>query len=410
MKRWRPGLQIGLLLVLCVQAFASSLQVQNRLSPWNARRSQRSRTRYIILHTTEGGTAGALEKLRRLGEAHYLIGTDGEIYRIMERPRVAMHAGRSMWDGTTNLDEHSIGVEIAGYHNRPITNAQIRSLRRLLADLQREYRIPDERVLPHSMVAYGSPNRWHQRSHRGRKRCGMQFADRDLRAQLGLSRQPTFDPDVRAGRLIEADSYLANQLYRTARSSTGRQETALTNPDAGGAANTITRNRSAWDIARDRYRSSSTRYVFPDGTEKRGSEVQNWRRIPVGTRVILPESQSENAAEELLEIGQHGRNAAELAGEERMAATTIYFLPDGRVRQGSELTEQQVDSLPDGTRMLVGYVHGGYVTARRSAHDIAGAKWNHATTFYRRPDGRILSGDRMTESSIIPMMMVFFQR
>ena len=412
MRRWRAGIQVGLLLVLCVQVFAASLQVQDRLSPWNQRRPLRRQTRYIILHTTEGGTAGALEKLRRLGEAHYLVAEDGTIYRIMDRRRVAMHAGRSMWQGTTNLDEHSIGVEVTGYHNRPITAAQIRSLRLLIADLQRHYRIPDENVMPHSMVAYGAPNRWHRRSHRGRKRCGMQFADRSLRQQLGLSRQPLFDPDVRAGRLIEADPHLANMLYRTARAQpAGRQESVIGAASGSqGDANVITRNRSAWDIARDQYRSSETRYIFPDGTEQRGSEIRDWRRIPAGTRVVLPGGQSENAADELLQIGVHGANARELAGEEVLAATTIYFLPDGRVRQGSELTETQVQQLPEGTRMLVGYVHGGYVTARRSAYDIAGAKWNHSTTFYRRPDGTIVSGENMTENSIVPMMMVFFQR
>jgi len=199
-------------------------------------------------------------------------------------------------------------------------------------------------------------------------------------------------------------------LFRTAGRSSGHQQAVITNPSGGGTADTITRNRSAWDIARDQYRSSTTRYVFPDGTEKRGSEIRNWRRIPAGTQVILPRGQSENAAEELLEIGVHGDSARELAGEEMLASTTIYFLPDGRVRQGTELRQSQVENLPDGTRMLVGYVHGGYVTARRSAHDIAGAKWNHSTTFYRRPDGRILTGDRVSEDSIIPMMMVFFQR
>ena len=412
MKRWKAGLQIGLLFVLCAQVFAASLQTQDRLSPWNQRRSVRRQTRYIILHTTEGGTVGALEKLRRLGEAHYLVGEDGTIYRIMDRRRVAMHAGRSMWQGTTNLDEHSIGIEVTGYHNRPITSAQIRALRLLIADLQRQYRIPDENVMPHSMVAYGAPNRWHRSSHRGRKRCGMQFADRSLRQQLGLSRQPLFDPDVRAGRLIEADPYLATMLYRTARPQpAGGSPTVITAPPATSSdASVITRNRSAWDIARDQYRSENTLYIFPDGTEQRGSEIRDWRRIPAGTRVVMRGGQSENAAEELLQIGVHGQNARELAGDEILAATTIYFLTDGRVRQGSELSATQVDGLAEGTRMLVGYVHGGYITARRTAHDIAGAKWNHATTFYRRPDGTILAGDRMREDSIVPMMMVFFQR
>jgi hypothetical protein len=132
--------------------------------------------------------------------------------------------------------------------------------------------------------------------------------------------------------------------------------------------------------------------------------------MPSGTRVLIAPSTSENAPEELLKIGVHGSHARELAGDEIRASTTIYFLTDGRVRQGTELTNAQIESLAEGTQMLVGYVHGGYVTAQRSAFDIAGAKWNHSSTFYRRPDGSILSGDQIEESSIIPMSMVFFQR
>jgi N-acetylmuramoyl-L-alanine amidase len=457
MKRWHTGLQVALLLALTMQVWASSLQVHDRLSAWNQSRPIRRQTRFIILHTTEGSTIGALEKLRRNGEAHYLVDERGIVYRIIERRRVALHAGRSMWQGTTNLDDHSIGIEVTGYHNRPVTAAQIRALRSLLGDLQRHYRIPDENVMPHSMVAYGTPNRWHRRSHRGRKRCGMQFADRTVRQQLGLNRQQLFDPDVRAGRLIEADPYLASVLYRSARppaqpvqqpvsasavatvrtpsqpvsqpsstssvavaqppvqpASTSVVDVAQTAIQPGEEGNVISRNRSAWDIARDLYREETTIYIFPDGTEIAGSEIKDWRRIPAGTRVEMRHmegaSSSENAADDVLEIGVHGANARELAGEEILAATTIYFLIDGRVRQGKELSEEQVDALPNGTRMLVGYVHGGYVTARRSAFDIAGAKWNHISTFYRRPDGVIVTGDKLNEGSIVPMSMIFFQR
>ncbi|MFU8779864.1 MAG: N-acetylmuramoyl-L-alanine amidase [Kiritimatiellia bacterium] len=413
-RRWHTGLQLALLLALVSQVWGASLQIRDRLSSWSERRPVRRQTRYIILHTTEGGTVGSLEKLRRHGEAHYLVDEKGIVYRIMDRRRVALHAGRSMWENNTKIDEQSIGVEVTGYHNRDITTAQIRSLQLLLADLQRQYRIPDERVMPHSMVAYGSPNRWHRRSHRGRKRCAMQFADRALRQQLGLNRQPLFDPDVRAGRLIEADPYLASVLYGTARApreSRGDVRAASTQPQITQAeGNIITRNRSAWDIARDQYQSETTIYLFPDGKEMRGNEIRDWRRLPAGTRVEMRTGVSENAAVELFEIGVHGQNARDLAGDEVLAATTIYFLVDGRVRQGSELSAAQVDALPAGTRMLVGYIHGGYVTARRTAFDIAGAKWNHPTTFYRQPNGTIVSGDGVSESAIVPMMMVFFQR
>lgn len=411
MTRGQAGVWIGLLGVLCVQVLAATLTIQDRLSPWNAKRPNRKQTRLVVLHTTEGGTKGSLAKLRRYGEAHYLVDEKGAVFRIMSDHKVALHAGRSMWNGTRNLDEHSIGIEVTGYHNRAITPAQITSLRLLLDQLQKRYRIPDENVIPHSMVAYGTPNRWHKKSHRGRKRCAMQFADLSLRQKLGLDRQPLFDPDVRAGRLIEADPYLARMLYRTARVGDGSHATSIVAPPGGeDGANIITKNRSAWDVARDRYRLSSTQYIFPDGTRKRGDEISNWRKIPPGTQVVIAPSTSENAPEELLEIGVHGMDARELAGDEVRASTTIYFLTDGRVRQGTELTNLQISGLSKGTKMLVGYVHGGYVTARRSAFDIAGAKWNHSSTFYRYPDGSIISGDHMREGAIVPMSMVFFQR
>lgn len=404
--RFRSILQVGLVCVLAVQAWAAvDLAIENRLSPWNTKRPVRQQTRYILLHTTEGATPGSLRKLQKYGEAHYLVAKDGSVYRIMDRKRIALHAGRSMWEGRTNLDNHSIGIEVTGYHNQPIQAAQIRSLRLLLRDLQRIYRIPDERVIPHSMVAYGTPNRWHRKSHRGRKRCGMQFADRALRAKLGLKKQPLFDPDVRAGRLVEADPYLAQVLYGSA-----REQSVARAQYAGRESDVIRAGRSAWDIARDQYRSEHTVYVYPDGTERTGAEIRDWKRMPAGTRVVLGDGGTENVDEGLLEIGVHGDHATEIAGDEILSASTMYFLVDGRVRQGSELRPEDVEALPPGTQMLVGYTHGGYVTAKRSAFDIAGAKWNHGSTYYRTRDGRILSGAQMEEGSIAPRTMVFFQR
>jgi len=399
------GLQVLLLGVLVAQTALAALQYRDHYSPWNLKRAPRRETRYILLHTTEGPAKGALEKLHRYGEAHYMVDPGGAVYRLIDRRRVAMHAGRSMWEGRTGLDDYAIGIEVVGYHNRDITKAQIAALRELLEQLKGLYGIPDQNIIPHSMVAYGAPNRWHRRSHRGRKRCGMQFADRSLREKLGLRHQPLFDPDVKAGRLVNADPYLAVVLFGSA-----REQTRAAAHFDGDAALIIAPGRSAWDIARDQYRSPDTRYVFPDGKELRGDQVTNWKAMPPGTRVVLASAPRENEDEQLLEIGTESGGAGELAGDEALASTTIYFLKDGRVRQGREMTREQVDALPSGTRILVGYIHGGYVTAKRSAFDICGAKWNAPTTFYRFSDGRVLSGEKVTEGGIPPMTMVFFVR
>lgn len=384
---------------------AGALQLSNNYSAWNSRRAIRKRTDYIILHTTEASLKGSLNELCRYGEAHYLVGPDGHVYRIINKHRIAMHAGRSMWKGRTNLDECSVGVEVVGKHNRDITAAQYKALRELVRQLQQIYRISDENVLTHSMVAYGAPNRWHPYSHRGRKRCGMLFARRDVRKKLGLDKQPLYDPDVRAGRLRNADPYLAKVLYGGAK----EQPLAVERFKANDSM-VIAKNRSAWDIARDKYKSADTIYVFPDGRRLRGNQIKNWKSLQAGTKVILSDNQSENEPDGMLEIGRDGKSAAAIAGGEAGAATTIYFLKDGRVRRGSELSSTAIKSLKSGTKMLVGYVYGGYITSKRSAAEICGDKRSLASTFYRLKDGRIVAGDKLKKDKIRPGTMVFFQR
>jgi hypothetical protein len=40
---------------------------------------------------------------------------------------------------------------------------------------------------------------------------------------------------------------------------------------------------------------------------------------------------------------------------------------------------------------------------------IAGRKWNYPSTFYRLPDGRILSGEEIDDKAIPPRTLVFYQ-
>ncbi len=382
-----------------------TLRIKDHFSPLNSQRPIRKRTDYILLHTTEGPAKGSLNKLHRYGETHYLVDTAGVVYRIINKRRIALHAGRSMWNGRTDLDRCAIAIEVVGYHNRDITASQYTALRELIDELQRIYQVPDERVLTHSMVAYGAPNRWHKRSHRGRKRCGMLFAKHTVRTRLGLTKQPLFDPDVKARRLVNADPYLAKVLYGSA-----QEQLRAAARFEGDDALVISSKRSAWDIARDKYRSAETLYVFPDGTKRSGNEITNWKAMPAGTRVVLSDTQSANETEGMSMIGKDGDSAAAIAGDEVRARTTIYFLPDNRVKQGHELSEAEAKSLPEKTQMLVGYVHGGYVTATRSAFDICGEKWDSESTFYRFKDGRIVPGDKVSEGAIPPVTMVFFQQ
>ena len=205
---------LAALVVLFLTLGASALDVSNRYrSPRNAERRVRASTELIVLHTTEAPARSSLNKLCDRGEAHYCVTEVGQVYCIVDRDREAFHAGRSMWNGMEDVDKFSVGIECVGYHNKAMPSVQITAIRELVDKLKAMYRITDERVVCHSHVAYGAPNKWQRRRHRGRKRCGMLFAMPSVRRQLGLRLRPAYDPDTRAGRLTVGDDYLRMVLY-----------------------------------------------------------------------------------------------------------------------------------------------------------------------------------------------------
>lgn len=396
--------------VVCISAAmpadcVAALRISDYYSPRNGKRPARSSTQYIILHTTEGPSAGSLRKIRRYGEAHYFIDPAGRAYRIIERDRIATHAGRSMWNTRRNIDLYSIGVEIAGYHNRDITAAQYQALRELLRQLQRIYRIPDDRVLCHAMVAYGTPNRWHRHSHRGRKRCGMLFATDAVRSRLGLRSRPQVDPDVESGALAIGDPELHEVLYGRSRAF----GTSSATEAAPSIQNVISSSVTAWTIARDRYNSPDTIYVFPSGKRVSGNKLADWTSLPAGTVVLLPQEPDFGAIDNVKTIGKDGPTAEDIAGDETRSATTVYFLPTGSVLRGSQMSTGSIAALQAGTIMLVGYTYGGHVTANRNAFDICGKRWNYPSTLYRLPDGAFQTGDSMDERAIPRNTLVFFR-
>ena len=211
------GAQKGVFLALAL-AFSPlgvlAIDASNRYrSPRNPERQVRASTELIVLHTTEAPARSSLNKVSDRGECHFCVTEDGSVYRIVDRDREAFHAGRSMWNGKEDVDKFSIGIECVGFHDKAMPAAQIRAIRTLVKELQSMYRLPDHKVVCHSHVAYGAPNKWHKYRHRGRKRCGMLFAMPSVRRQLGLATRPAYDPDTRAGRLKQADPYLQKVLY-----------------------------------------------------------------------------------------------------------------------------------------------------------------------------------------------------
>ena len=383
-------------------------------SPRTRERARRASTQFIILHTTEGEAKPSLRKLSKNGEAHYCIDRDGKVYRIVERSRVAYHCGVSMWRGRKNLDDVSIGIEVVGYHDRALTARQYVALRDLVLTLQKIYGIKDANVMPHAQVAYGTPNRWHPRSHRGRKRCGMGYAVPAVRRLLGLEERWLADPDVRARRLVVGDAYLSQVLYakngekllpyKVPRSTAAAADGPAA--AAGPRAYVIKKGQTAWDVARDAYNAPSTTYVFPDGKRLTGDKVRDWEGLVVGTKVILGDADAAGSPVQTLAKGSHPRR---LIGEAVFAPDTWYIRPTGGSVQGSKLTERSLAAMPPNTKILVGYAKGGPVTSRRLPAQICPTQWDAPDTFYLIPGQPLRPSGEIDMRRVPPGTVVFYR-
>ncbi|MBQ6246537.1 MAG: N-acetylmuramoyl-L-alanine amidase [Kiritimatiellae bacterium] len=375
----------------------------------NSERPVRRETRFIILHTTEGPAKGSGEKLKRYGEAHYMIDEIGRVYEVVNIKRVAYHCGLSMWNGRSNLDECSIGIEMVGYHNRNLTQAQINSLRDLIAELKRRYPgISDERILTHSMVAYGSPNQWHKRNHRGRKRCGMKMAASSLRARLGIRAKPAYDPDVRARRLAVADKELFAILYSRGTSAAAEKK-AEDNYKKTNDDNVVGPRRSAWDIARDAYNAPTTTYVFPNGTRKTGDKITDWKSMPRGTKVIVgdggdgpkttakiqtspskpssPSPSKSSSTSTSKPTNQQPKKPINEKNNKGENGSTVQRSNGSTAQRSNGSTVQRSN----------GSTADNVIGPGRSAWDIAKNAYNAASTVYILPDGTRKTGAEITD-------------
>ncbi len=75
-----------------------------------------SKIEYIILHYTEIPLQDALARLTDIKSevsVHYLIKEDGKVLQLVDDYKIAWHAGKSSWKNFTQLNHHSLGIEIA---------------------------------------------------------------------------------------------------------------------------------------------------------------------------------------------------------------------------------------------------------------------------------------------------------
>jgi N-acetylmuramoyl-L-alanine amidase len=89
--------------------------------------------------------------------AHYVVGEDGVIYRIVPEQNRAWHAGASSWRGEGDVNSRAIGVEIVnGGHDFGLPDypsAQIEAVIALVRDILERQQLQPGQVVGHSDIA-----------------------------------------------------------------------------------------------------------------------------------------------------------------------------------------------------------------------------------------------------------------
>ena len=123
-------------------------------------KSQDSRVQFLVLHYTWGDFENALGILTTGPvSSHYLVRDNPPtIYRLVDESRRAYHAGASSWQGNTNINASSIGIEIVNRGDalgdwQEYPKPQMDAVMELVKDIVRRHNIRPDRIVGHSDIA-----------------------------------------------------------------------------------------------------------------------------------------------------------------------------------------------------------------------------------------------------------------
>lgn len=134
-------------------------QIRQCPSPNYGPRRGALRPRFVVLHATCMDSHDAA--LARLCDpaaevsAHYLIAEAGTVTSLVPEAMRAWHAGVGGWQGVTDMNSASIGIELANTGAAPFPAPQIAALEALLAVIRARWGIAPEGVIAHSDMAPG---------------------------------------------------------------------------------------------------------------------------------------------------------------------------------------------------------------------------------------------------------------
>jgi N-acetyl-anhydromuramyl-L-alanine amidase AmpD len=115
----------------------------------------------LVLHATGGDIIGrAIDEFTSSpkgvsGSAHYVVDKDGHTLKMIHESSEAYHAGPGFWQGHTNVNSFSVGVEIVHYDDNQgsaFPQAQMDAVVRLATEIRSSFKIVRQRVVGHSDV------------------------------------------------------------------------------------------------------------------------------------------------------------------------------------------------------------------------------------------------------------------
>ncbi|MDO4972254.1 MAG: N-acetylmuramoyl-L-alanine amidase [Bacteroidales bacterium] len=110
----------------------------------------------VLHHTATAFLDASLHGLTAEGSGrscHVLINYDGTRYILAEPKEITGHAGKSYFNGKSDCNKFTIGIEFQGSTNIfPLTNRQIASAVEYIKPIMREYNIPIENIVTHKTI------------------------------------------------------------------------------------------------------------------------------------------------------------------------------------------------------------------------------------------------------------------
>jgi N-acetylmuramoyl-L-alanine amidase len=126
-------------------------------SPNFGSRREGAQPSLIVLHYT--GMDSHAAALARLCDpaaevsAHYLLDMDGTVTALVDEVNRAWHAGAGTWGAVSDVNSHSIGIEMTNSGSHPFSERQMAALETLLVGIMARWSIPPQGVIAHSDMA-----------------------------------------------------------------------------------------------------------------------------------------------------------------------------------------------------------------------------------------------------------------